>query len=89
MVCDFWECSNFAECSSRCVYSGAKYPPCACCVHFDLCDVCSHYVECANLVTRYLPQLFRRMVRDIRLGEDTDRITQIVHRETLGGRKRR
>lgn len=89
MVCDWWECSRFDECMSQCLYSGANYPPCACCVHFDRCDLCSHYVECADLVTRYLPQLFRRMVRDIRLGENLQRTEQIINRNTLGGRKRK
>lgn len=88
MVCDWWECSNFSDCSENCLYNGTKYPPCAMCVRFDSCAVCSHYIECADLITRYLPQLFRRMVRDIRLGEDTQRVEQIVRRKTLGGRKR-
>lgn len=88
MVCDWWECFRYEDCMIDNLYSGAKRPPCAFCVRFDACDFCSHYVECADLVTRYLPQLFRRMVRDIRLGEDTQRTEQIIRRNTLGGRKR-
>lgn len=88
MVCDWWECARYEDCKLECVYSGAKRPPCARCVRFDMCDYCSNFVECADLITRYLPDMFRRMVRDIRLGEDTQRIEQIIRRKTLGGRKR-
>ncbi len=41
------------------------------------------------MVTKYLPQMFRRLVREIRLGEDTERTQQIIRRNTLNGRKRR
>lgn len=89
MVCDWWECTNFEDCKSRCFYSGAKYPPCACCIRFDMCSVCVNYVECADLVRQYLPNMFRRLVREIRLGENTDRTEQLIRRNTLNGRKRR
>ena len=88
MTCDWWECELFSDCKLRCIYSGANYPPCAMCVHLDLCDTCVNYVKCADLVTRYLPNMFRRLVREIRLGEDTTRTQQIIRRNTLGGKKR-
>lgn len=89
MVCDWWECEHFGKCKDRCIYTGAKYPPCACCVSFDMCSVCPHYVECADLVRKYLPNMFRRLVREIRLGEDTQHTEQYIRRNTLHGRKRR
>lgn len=88
MVCDFWECRLRSECEEHILFNGSNYPPCALCVHFDLCDVCSHYVECADLVCRYLPNMFRRLVKEIREGEDTQQIQQIINKNTLGGRKR-
>lgn len=84
-----WDCVNFEECKLHLLFNGAKYPPCVSCVHFDTCDFCSKYIDCAELVTRYLPDMFRRLVRDIRLGEDTTRTCQFINRNTLGGRKRR
>ena len=87
MTCDFWECSHFVDCVEHTFYSGAKYPPCACCVHFDLCDVCTRYVECADLVTRYLPQMFRRLVHDLRYGLDTERTQQFIRQNTRGGKR--
>lgn len=87
MVCDYWACSRFEDCKARCTYSGSKYPPCAMCVHFDMCDVCSRYIECADLVTKYLPQMFRRLVLDIRHGEDTSRTEQHIRRNTRGGKR--
>lgn len=89
MVCDWWECEHYENCKSRCFYSGAKYPPCACCYQFDMCSVCTRYVECADLVTKFLPQMFRRLVREIRLGENTEHTEQIMRKNTLHGRKRR
>lgn len=87
MVCDWWECANFEDC--KMINGGNRgYPPCACCVRFDSCSVCSHYVECADLVTQFLPDMFRRMVREIRLGEDTEHTQQVIRRKTCGGRKR-
>ncbi len=87
MVCDWWECANFEDCKA---HNGGylNYPPCACCIRFDSCSVCSHYVECADLVTQFLPEMFRRMVREIRLGEDTEHTQQVIRRKTCGGRKR-
>lgn len=88
IVCDWWSCANFEDCKDRCIITGSKYPPCYMCVHYDMCDVCTEYVNCADLVTRYLPNMFRRLVRDIRLGEDTERTNQSIRRNTLGGQKR-
>lgn len=88
MTCDYWECSNFAECKERLTYSGAKYPPCAMCFHFDRCDLCKNYIDCADLVTRYLPNMFRRLVLEIRHGEDTNRTEQYIRIHTHGGKKR-
>lgn len=85
MVCDWWECRHRSDC--RRLYPDMIYPPCASCVQFDLCKSCVNYVECAELVTRYLPNMFRRLVREIRLGEDTTRTQQIIRRNTLNGRK--
>lgn len=87
MTCDFWECSHFAECVEHTLYSGAKYPPCACCVHFDMCDFCTRYVECADLVTRYLPHMFRRLVHDLRYGLDLEKTQQFIRRNTRGGKR--
>lgn len=87
MVCNYWICRNFEDCKSRGFYSDTKYPPCALCVHFDKCDVCSRYVECADLVTKYLPDMFRRLVLDIRHGENTQRTEQYIRRNTRGGKR--
>lgn len=87
MVCDFWTCKRFEDCKLHCVYSGANYPPCACCVHFDMCDSCTRFAECADLVAKYLPQMFRRLVLDIRHGEDTQRTEQYIRRNTRGGKR--
>ena len=65
-----------------------NYTPCAFCRQFDSCGICSHYVECADLVTKFLPNMFRRLVREIRLGEDTARTQQMIRRNTLNGRKK-
>ena len=69
-------------------FKDMKYTPCASCLQFDACRSCANYVECADLVTRFLPNMFRRLVREIRLGEDTTRTQQAIRRNTLGGRKR-
>lgn len=87
MVCDFWECDHFDDCKVRCTPSGAKYPPCHACIHYDLCDFCTNYVECADLVTKFLPQMFRRLVLDIRHGENTQRAEQHIRRNTRGGKR--
>lgn len=87
MVCDWWECSFRSGCMQHCLFNGAKYPPCASCVRFDLCDNCTNYVDCAKLITRYLPNMFRRLVREIRLGEDTAQTQQFINKRTCGGRK--
>lgn len=87
MVCDWWDCEKHEECKQHLLFSGAKYPPCAVCVHFDKCDFCSHFSECSRLVTRYLPNMFRRLVREIRNGEETDSTEQYIKRNTCKGRK--
>lgn len=86
MVCDYWECNHRIQCLRALSVDGRL--PCACCVHFDKCDYCRNYMECADLVTRYLPDMFRRMVREIRTGEDTTKTEQCIRRNTLNGRKR-
>lgn len=85
MTCDWWECEHFSECRER--FIEFKYPPCASCVYFDCCSVCSNYVECADLVSRFLPHMFRRLVREIRLGESTAKTEQEIRRNTLRGKK--
>lgn len=85
-VCNWWICSRFSDCREQ--FRAAKYPPCACCVHFDLCDVCARRSECVELCVRYLPDLFRRMVHDIRLGVDTDYTAQVIRQRTLNGKRR-
>ena len=87
MVCDWWDCENFEECKKHCLFNGTNYPPCASCVRFDSCDFCAHYVECSKLITQFLPNMFRRLVREIRLGEDTALTVQQIKRDTCGGRK--
>ena len=87
MVCDWWECSFRPTCMEHCLFNGAKYPPCASCVKFDCCDYCNHYTECAKLISRYLPNMFRRLVREIRNGEDTAQTEKYIRRKTCGGRK--
>lgn len=86
MVCDWWECSDRDLCRER--FKDMNYTPCAFCRQFDACGICSHYVECADLVTKFLPNMFRRLVREIRLGEDTTRTQQMIRRNTLNGRKK-
>lgn len=87
MVCDWWECSFRPTCIEHCLFNGAKYPPCAVCVKFDCCDYCTRYTECAKLITRYLPNMFRRLVREIRNGEETQKTEQYIKRNTCKGRK--
>ena len=87
MVCDWWECSFRPQCMEHCLFNGAKYPPCASCVKFDYCDCCTRYTECAKLITQFLPNMFRRLVRDIRLGEDTTQTVRKIRSNTCGGRK--
>lgn len=88
MVCDYWECRLRSDCEDHLLFNGAKYTPCAFCVQFDSCSVCANYIDCAQLVTRYLPNMFRRLVKEIRQGEDTQQIQQIINKNTLSGRKR-
>ena len=88
MVCDWWDCKYYSDCKNLLIYNGCKFPPCASCVRFDLCESCKNYVDCAGLITRYLPNMFRRLVREIRLGEDTEKTQQKIRKRTLGGQKR-
>lgn len=86
MVCDWWECSKRSECEQR--YKNRNYPPCAVCVSFDKCDVCVNAAECTGLIFRYLPHMYRRLVREIRLGEDTTKTQQIIRQHTPKSGKR-
>ena len=85
MTCDFWECEHFSECPQ--VGFVYKYPPCAACSSFDSCAVCVHYVECCDLVRKVLPNMFRRLVREIRHGEDLEGVQQYIRRNTHGGKR--
>lgn len=87
MVCNYWVCCHFDDCKVHCIYTGMNYPPCAMCVHYDKCDVCTKYIECADLVTKYLPDMFRRLVLDIRHGNETQRTEQYIRRNTRGGKR--
>lgn len=80
MVCDWWECKDRDECKKR--YNNRNYPPCATCMSFDKCEVCTNASECLGLIFRYLPNMFRRLVREIRLGEDTTKTVQAIRRAT-------
>lgn len=80
MVCDFWECKYKQECKQR--YKHYKYTPCACCLGFDKCSHCACYIDCCDDVVRYLPDMFRRLVKEIRCGEDTAKTEQAIRRAT-------
>lgn len=85
MTCDFWECEHRSECPQiGYIY---KYPPCAACMSFDSCAVCVHYIECCDLVRKILPNMFRRLVREIRHGENLESVQQYIRRNTHGGKK--
>lgn len=88
MTCDFWECEHFDECKQRSFYGYRQFPPCACCVRFDGCEVCEKYSECCELVRRYLPDMFRRMVLEIRRGENLEGVQKYIRRNTLKGKKK-
>ena len=83
-----WDCRLRPDCEKHLLFNGATFLPCASCVQFDSCSVCANYIDCANLVSKFLPNMFRRLVKEIREGEDTQQIQQIINRYTLGGRKR-
>mgnify|MGYP003504383299 FL=1 len=80
MVCDYWICKHKQECRER--HADRKYTPCACCQGFDKCSHCAEYINCCGLVVRYLPDMFRRLVREIMLGEDTAKTEQAIRRVT-------
>ena len=82
MVCDFWLCEHERECRER--FSNRPFTPFASCPSFDKCKVCGRYIECADLVRQYLPDMFRRLVREIRNGEDTAKTEQAIRRQTRG-----
>ena len=86
MTCDFWECQHREHC--KLMYAtGFGFPPCGSCRSFDVCEVCKNYIECADLVRTYMPQMFRRIVREIRTGEDLSKVQAYVCKNTLGGKK--
>lgn len=80
MVCDFWYCRYKEDCKKR--YAEQKYTPCASCTGFDKCSHCAKYLECCGLVVRFLPDMFRRLVHEIRIGEDTAKTEQAIKRST-------
>ena len=85
MTCDYWECRYREDCPGiSLVY---PRPPCASCSGFDACNTCVHYVECCDLVCKFLPNMFRRMVREIRHGEDLENVQQYIRRNTHGGKR--
>lgn len=86
MTCDYWECARFSECKTH--FSELIYPPCCACVQFDECCSCANYLECCDLVRKYLPQMFRRMVREIRHGEPLEPVKQYIRRNTPKSGKR-
>lgn len=84
MTCDVWECKYRDKCPLiGYIY---KHPPCAACTSFDMCRSCTHYIECCDLVVHYLPNMFRRLVREIRSGEDWEYLQQYIRRNTHGGK---
>ena len=80
MVCDYWQCKYKEKCKKR--YSDQKYTPCAMCSGFDKCSHCVNYIDCCDLVVQYLPDMFRRLVKEIRTGEDTVKTQQAICRAT-------
>lgn len=88
MTCDYWECEKYNECKNRAYFENANYPPCAVCSKLDVCASCTNYLECCDLVRRYLPNMFRRLVREIRKGEDLAEIQRYIRKNTLNGSKR-
>lgn len=61
-------------------YKGYKYTPCASCQGFDKCSHCINYIDCCDYVVKYLPDMFRRLVKEIRTGEDTVKTEQSIKR---------
>ena len=86
MVCDWWECANVETC--RRLHPDSRFLPCAMCPRFDKCEVCTKRTECMDLMSKYTPNMVRRLVREIRTGEDTTMTEQYINRHTLGGKKR-
>jgi len=87
MCCDDWECKNRETCLRLFTSGDYTRPPCASCSSFDCCKVCLHYIECCDLVCRYLPNMFRRLVREIRHGENLEYVQQYIRRNTHGGKR--
>lgn len=85
MCCDYWECKHRDECVQK--YGDYKYRPCAACSGFDTCVYCSHYIECCDLVVKWLPNMFRRLVHEIRHGENLEPVQQYIRRNTHGGKR--
>lgn len=85
LTCDFWECKNREECIQA--YGGVRYRPCPACSGFDSCTYCAHYIECCDLVVKYLPNMFCRLVREIRHGENLEQVQQYIRRNTHGGKR--
>lgn len=79
-MCDYWQCKYKEQCKLR--HSDRKYTPCASCTGFDKCSHCANYISCCDLVVRYLPDMFRRLVKEIRTGEDTVKAQQSILRAT-------
>lgn len=85
VTCDYWECRYRENCPAKSpVY---PRPPCAGCPKFDGCEVCAHYIECCDLVVKWLPNMFRRLVREIRHGENLETVQQYIRRNTHGGKR--
>lgn len=80
MVCDYWQCKEKQRCKIR--HAELKYTPCAFCTGFDKCSHCINYLDCCALVVRFLPDMFRRLVKEIRTGEDSVKTQQAILRAT-------
>ena len=85
LTCDYWECKH----RDTCPLVGRVYPhpPCAMCTSFDGCGVCAHYIECCDLVCKFLPNMFRRLVREIRHGENLENVQQYIRMNTHGSKR--
>lgn len=84
-MCDYWECKHRDECIEK--YGDYKYRPCHVCGGFDSCTYCAHYIECCDLMVKLLPNMFRRLIREIRGGERLELVEQEIRRRTHGGKR--